>query len=113
MSEKPGTGLFDGGGFALPQDSSQLNHIFGERKGHLPDTPSNRALLLDVANDRRALLGTDQFGNIWSARTEGDGSQVWTVSRGGTIQNGGRNNPPRYWDGLTGLNNNPFRKGRK
>lgn len=112
MSDKAPTGHFgDGnGGNTLPANSSQLEHIFGNRPGHLPDTPRNRQLLIDVANDEGNFLGTDKYGNVWHARQETDGSQTWTTSRDGTIQNGGRNNPPRDWDNKTGLNNNPFRK---
>lgn len=112
MSDKGPTGHFgDGrGGNSLPTNDSQLGHIFGDRPGHLPDTPENRQLLVDVANDDDNYLGTDKYGNEWHARQESDGSQTWTTSRGGTIQNGGQNNPPHDWDDDTGLNNNPFKK---
>ena len=38
-----------------------------------------------------------------------DGSQLWVIHRNGTIQEGGKNNPPRTWDKDTGLNNNPLK----
>ncbi len=112
MSDKGETGHFgDGnGGNKLPPDKSQLDHIFDDREGHLPDTPANRQLLVDVANESDNYLGKDKYGNDWHARTEADGSQTWTESRGGIIQNGGSNNPPREWDNDGGLNNNPFKK---
>lgn len=112
MSDKGPTGYFDDGdgGNSLPTNDSQLDHIFGDRPGHLPDTPENRQLLVDVANGDDNYLGADKYGNDWHARQEPDGSQTWTTSRGGAIQNGGRNNPPRGWDDDTGLNNNPFKK---
>lgn len=93
----------------LPTEESQLNHIFRDAEGHLQDTPENRQLLLEVANDKALHLGKDGRGNDWHGRILDDGSQVWVCSRNGVIQNGGINNPPRIWDDNTGLNNNPFR----
>lgn len=107
MSSKCPTGLFgDGlGGNSLPSNASQLSHIFGNRPGHLPDNPGNRQLLVDVANDPGSYLGADSIGNLWYARVEPDGSQIWVVVRNGVIQNGGKNKPPRDWNSGTGLNN--------
>ena len=110
MCDKGDSGHFGDGGNVLPSDESQLKHIFNDRPGHLPDTPKNRQALLDVANDDSCYLGVDGYGNEWHASTDGSGSQTWTSSRGGVIQNGGRNHPPRRWDDETGLNNNPFRR---
>lgn len=44
----------------------------------------------------------------WHFKTLEDGSQIWTSSRDGIIQEGGLNNPPRPWNDRTGLNNDPF-----
>ena len=52
----------------------------------------------------------DKYGNVWHARVEEDGSQTWTESRNGIIQNGGRNDPPREWDNESDLNVNLFKK---
>lgn len=90
-------------GVALPTEESQLGHIFREAEGHLADTPANRQLLTDVANDAKSVLGKDKFGNTWSARTLSDGTQVWTESRGGRIINGGLNKTPRVFNPSTGL----------
>ena len=87
----------------FPTEPGQVKHIFRDAPGHLPDTPGNRALLLDVANDPAAMLGTDRFGNVWSARTLPDGSQVWVQTRNGVIQNGGLNQTPRVFNPQTGL----------
>lgn len=103
-------------GNSLPPNSSQTRHIFGNRPGHLPDTPRNRQTLVELANDESHRLGTDKYGNTWYARMEPDGSQTWAVVRNGIIQEGGRNVSPHPWDSETGLNHNPrknvFKKKR-
>jgi len=87
----------------LPTNNSQTKHIFGNRTGHLPDTPANRQLLVNTTGNQNNLLGTDQFGNKWFAMIRSDGSQVWVQTRNGVIQNGGLNNPPITWDPNMGL----------
>ncbi len=87
----------------FPDGDSQLEHIFEDRPGHLPDTPENRNLLIDVADDPAATLGTDRFGNEWSARTLDDGTQAWVQTRDGIVQNGGLNLEPRTFNSDTGL----------
>jgi hypothetical protein len=88
---------------SFPQGNSQTQHIFRDAPGHLADTPANRSLLQGVANDSRTTLGTDRFGNTWSARSRSDGSQVWVQTRNGVIQNGGVNSTPRTFNPQTGL----------
>ncbi|MGH9473703.1 MAG: RHS repeat domain-containing protein, partial [Terriglobales bacterium] len=91
-------------GAVLPAEESQLGHIFREAEGHLPDTPENRALLENVANDPANSLGTAANGTSWSARTLPDGQQVWVQTRGGRIVNGGIiNDTPRTSNPSTGL----------
>ncbi|MCG8459053.1 MAG: RHS repeat-associated core domain-containing protein, partial [Holophagales bacterium] len=90
-------------GSTLPVDESQLRHIFREAPGHLADTPANRKLLQNVADDVGTTLGKDRFGNIWSARTLDDGTQVWVQVRNGVIQNGGVNPTPRIFSPENGL----------
>ncbi|RDV39155.1 hypothetical protein DV096_00860 [Bradymonadaceae bacterium TMQ3] len=87
----------------FPGDQSQIKHIFRNDPGHLADTPANRRLLIDVADDPSTTLGTDRFGNLWSARTLDDNTQVWVSSRNGVVQNGGRNDTPRTFNPETGL----------
>lgn len=94
----------------LPPNDSQLCHIFGNRPGHLPDTPENRKKLEDLANDESKYVGDDKYGNSWSSQIEPDGSQTWVRFRDGIINEGGSNKKPRLWDKDTGLNNNPFKK---
>ena len=98
---------------SLPKNDSQLNHIFGNRPGHLPDTPGNRQALEDLANDQSKYIGTDTYGNDWNAQIEPDGSQTWVRYQNGVINEGGRNTTPRSWDNTTGLNDNPFKNKGK
>jgi RHS repeat-associated protein len=91
---------------------SRADKIFGNREGHLPDTPTNRKLLEDLANDSNARLGQDKFGNTWSGRTQSDGTQVWTQTRNGEVINGGVNASPRTFSPETGLSS-PARPGWK
>lgn len=95
------------GSNTFPDDPSTTAHIFGDRPGHLTDTPSHRAEILAVANDPECYLGHDRWGNHWFARTNEDGTQTWAETRGGTIFEGGRNDTPRDFDPETGLNANP------
>ncbi len=95
----------------LPDNDAQLKHIFRKEDGHLPDTPENRKLLLDLANDSTAHAGKDLRGLDWNARIYEDGSQLWVSSKDGVVQNGGINNPYRPWDSATGFSKNVF-KGR-
>jgi hypothetical protein len=81
----------------LPENPSQLGHIFRDAPGHLPDTIANRQLLLDTATNPANSFGVNRFGNEVFVSTRADGSQVWVETRNGIIQNGGVNNPPRTW----------------
>lgn len=92
----------------LPENDAQLKHIFRNTDGHLEDTPGNRELLQALANDMRCHAGRDLHGNDWHFKELEDGSQLWTSSRDGIIQEGGLNNPPRPWNERTGLNKDPF-----
>ena len=100
-------------GANLPTDDSQLKHIFSNREGHLSDTPDNRKLLTDLANDKSKFVGTDKYGNSWNAETTSDGSQNWVRYQNGTINEGGRNATPRTWDDETGYNNTPVKRRKK
>jgi hypothetical protein len=94
-----------GFGSRVAIDEARVGHIFRNAEGHVLDTQANRALLVDVANNRAARLGTDQFGNVWSAATRADGTQVWVQMRNGQIINGGVNATPRTFNPQTGLSN--------
>ena len=78
-------------------------HIFREKEGHVRDTPQNREALTRVADDPKTTLGTDKYGNTWSAQRNNDGTQTWTQTRNGEVINGGVNQTPRTFNPETGL----------
>ena len=89
----------------LPKNDSQLKHIFRDSPGHLLDTPENRKMLLDLANDTKYHVGKDfENGLDWHAKLNEDGSQMWVTTKNGILQNGGINNPPIDWNTETGFN---------
>lgn len=97
---------------AFPAGRSQLMHIFRNKSGHLADTPENRRLILELANDPTCFQGTDMWGNDWYARIDEDGSQLWAeVRNGATIRNCGRNQTPKPWNPETGLSGNSGKRG--
>ena len=114
---KPASGLFHGttgeraeennkNTVSMPSNNAQLKHIFRDAPGHLPDTPKNRAMILELANDPGKYVGTDAHGNMWNVEMTSDGAQIWVRYRGGVINNAGKNDVPRIWDNATGLYNN-------
>lgn len=113
--EKSLTKPLESGTIELPPNRDQLDHIFGDRKGHVPATEENKKMMLDVANDVRNFRGIDKHGNAWHIKLSDEGKQIWVRSQNGTINECGVNDVPREWDDESGLNNNPFKhgKGRK
>ena len=91
----------------LPENDSQLKHIFRKSRGHISDTPENRSLLESLANDEAAFKGVDVDGLRWYAKDLGDGRQAWVRVCDGVISNGGINNPPRNWTEGYGFNSPP------
>ncbi|MBQ0017872.1 MAG: hypothetical protein KBS63_01495 [Clostridiales bacterium] len=102
-----------GGSIHLPNEESQIKHIFGDRPGHLPDTQKNRELLVNLAQDKTKFIGKDKYGNSWNAEETPDGKQNWVRYKNNVINEGGQNKTPREWDPDTGLNNNPFKNKKK
>ena len=94
----------------LPKDDSQLKHIFSGKEGHLRDTPENRKLLTDLANNHNKFVGKDKYGNCWNIDDGANGIQTWVRYQNGTINEGGQNLFPRSWNTETGLNNNPVKR---
>lgn len=84
-------------------DEKSAKHMFGNREGHIPDTPANRELLLSVANSAANFLGHDEYGNAWYAKILETGKQIWVQVWGKLIRNGGINNIPKLFNSKTGL----------
>jgi filamentous hemagglutinin len=84
-------------------DEARVGHIFRDSEGHISDTPANRQLLEDVANDSAAVLGRDKYGTMWAAKLNPDGTQTWVGIRDGKISYGGINQTPRPFNPQTGL----------
>lgn len=104
-----GSELRGGGNKNFPSDDSQIKHIFREKKGHLPDTPENRTLIENVANNQNNYIGTDRYGTQWYSKTQPDGKQIWVRIYNDRIINAGENETPKIFDPQTGLNNNPLK----
>ena len=108
---RPGDVPATGGG-SITIDEARAKHIFRDAEGHISDTPINRRLLENLANDPSAVLGTDKYGNTWAARLNADGTQTWIAIRGGKVSYGGVNQTPKPFHPETGLAS-PTRPGRK
>lgn len=90
----------------FPKNDSQYKHFMRDEDGHLPDTPENRKLLTDLANDTAYHMGKDKYGNDWHVRNNEDGTQDWVRSQNQTINEGGRNASQISWNEETGLYRN-------
>lgn len=88
---------------SFPPNPDNFKHILREGTGHLVDTPANRDLLLSTENNLDYLRGPDAYGNSVYTQTQSDGSQIWVLTKGGVIQNGGVNSQPRIYISLVGL----------
>ncbi len=86
----------------IPDNTSIIGHIFKDTEGHIPDTPENRSLLEEVANDLDNYRGNDQYDNAWYSKILEDGRQVWIQIRDGIIFDGGINDTPKQWNPKTG-----------
>jgi hypothetical protein len=87
----------------LPENPSQLGHIFRDAPGHILDTPANRELLISISNNPSNKMGVDRYGLTWYGQTLDNGNQVWVSVRGGVIQNGGVNSVPREFTPGVGM----------
>lgn len=88
------------------ENESKYKHIFRDEDGHIPDTPENRKLILELANTPNHYIGKDARGIDWYAHILPDGSQLWVRIWNGKIDNAGRNSVPAEWDDETGLYRN-------
>jgi hypothetical protein len=70
------------------------NHIFSGRAGKLTDSQVNRALITDLTNSRKNLLGVDRWGKSWFARSLDDGTQLYGYTQDGVVKGAGINPTP-------------------
>lgn len=94
------------GKIKMPRNDSQLKHIFRDEEGHLPNTPENRKMISDLANNIEYYVGKDRYGNDWHIRNNEDGTQDWVRHQNMVINEGGKNSSPITWDIETGLYKN-------
>ncbi len=94
------------GRIKMPRNDAQIKHIFRQADGHLPDTPDNRKLISDLANDVHYFKGKDKYGNDWHIRNNIDGTQDWVRHQNMMINEGGKNSVPLNWNNETGLYKN-------
>ena len=64
-------------------------------QGHLDDSSDNRKILMELANDVKAMLEKTHTIITGIIKNQKTGSQLWVSSRYEVIQDGGINNPPR------------------
>lgn len=95
---------------SLPKNEAQIKHIFSGEEGHFSDTPKNRKILLDLANNESRFIGKDKYGNSWNVEINNEGKQNWVRYQNGVINEGGQNVTHRKWDAEPGFNNNPFKR---
>ena len=75
----------------FPEQRAQMMHMFRNAPGHIADTPANRQLLLNTANNARNFVDIDRFGSRVYTQMLANGNQVWVYVRNGVIQDGGVN----------------------
>ena len=61
------------------------------RRGHLPDSPATRELIVRLVVDKRNLIGKDIHGVELYIRNEANGTQTWARVQNGIIKSGGQN----------------------
>ena len=105
-------------------DEKKAPHIFRNKSGHFSeDTPENRKILEDMANDISNHLGKkyaesigesnnekaqkDSRGNEWYGKITEDGKQIWAEVRGNYIRDAGINDIPIDYNQITGLKDIP------
>ena len=95
----------------IPNNISQINHIFRNSKGHIPFSEKNTKMLSKLINSKKNLvLKKDKNGNSWYSKINSDGSQIWGKVHGNKLSNGGINKTPIKLDSYTGFDKNPYKK---
>ena len=77
------------------EKGGQIKHIFRKAEGHVEDTPENRKMILDTANEPHNYIGTDKDKTDWYQKPLPSGKQVWVQVWGSQVNNAGVNDRPR------------------
>lgn len=83
---------------------------FGQREGHMADTPANRQALEDLVRDPNNFVGKSFRKTDWYAKTLPSGYQIWAQIRCGVIRNGGINRIPRPFKPEAGIDDQKNQK---
>jgi hypothetical protein len=86
-----------------PDDAQGINHIFLNKRGHLPKSPENYRLLDGLVKNASNHIGSDQYGSQWFAKILENGKQLWARAHGGKVRSGGLNEIPKLYSPETGL----------
>lgn len=100
----------------LPKNVGQLEHMFREKEGHLPNTKENQAIILKMVNTKENYIGTskNEYAELeWYAQILDNGNQLWASVRNGRVENCGINKEARSFDKETGLCRNTTKKKKK
>lgn len=83
---------------------TKVRHIFRKEENHFElDTPQNREIIENVANDEKNYLGPNRFGNKWYGKIIKNGKQIWVEVRDNKIINAGINKTPQEYNPISGL----------
>ena len=74
--------------------AGNAGHMFRDAANHIADTPANRRLITEVANNPANYVKTVKGVSTYR-KLLGNGRQVWVEVHGGEITNGGINRVPR------------------
>ena len=100
----------------LPKNVGQLEHMFREKEGHLPNTKENQAIILKMVNTKENYIRTskNEYAELeWYAQILDNGNQLWASVRNGRVENCGINKEARSFDKETGLCRNTTQKKKK
>lgn len=100
----------------LPKNVGQLEHMFREKEGHLPNTKENQAIILKMVNTKENYIGNskNEYAELeWYAQILDNGNQLWASVRNGRVENCGINKEARSFDKETGLCRNTTQKKKK
>lgn len=91
----------------------QLEHMFKEKEGHLPNTKENQAIILKMVNNKENYIGNSKIKYTELERYTqilDNGNQLWANVRNRRVENCGINKEAGMFDKETGLYRNTPQK---